>query len=133
MGKITLKIAVTKVPMSPTARQLFDLLRDQVKAIDADILEIAEQKSVSYHGPTVFLEVLPRKNRLALLLALDSFVARFVRGSRTVLSNHAFGSAFDINEKYNSLGSRPTLVGEKGSLRELVPIANRWGFYWGGH
>jgi hypothetical protein len=25
------------------------------------------------------------------------------------------------------------LVGEKGSVRELVPIANRWGFYWGGH
>jgi len=34
---------VTKVPMSPVARQLFDLLRDQVKAIDSDILEIAEQ------------------------------------------------------------------------------------------
>jgi predicted transport protein len=62
---------VTKVPMSPAARQLFDLLRDQVKAFDSDILEIAEQKSVSYHGPTFFLEVLPRKNRLALLLALD--------------------------------------------------------------
>ena len=62
-----------------------------------------------------------------------SFVPRFVRGSRSVLSNHAFGSAFDINERYNSLGKRPALVGEKGSLRELVPIANQWGFYWGGH
>lgn len=62
-----------------------------------------------------------------------SFVPRFVRGSRTVLSNHAFGSAFDINERYNRLGARPALVGEKGSVRELVPIANRWGFFWGGH
>jgi peptidoglycan hydrolase-like protein with peptidoglycan-binding domain len=68
-----------------------------------------------------------------ILIYDGSFVPRFVRGSRTVLSNHAFGSAFDINEKYNSLGQRPALVGEKGSVRELVPIANRWGFYWGGH
>src|SRR5262245_1714474 len=68
-----------------------------------------------------------------ILIYDGSFVPRFVRGSRTVLSNHAFGSAFDINEKYNRLGRRPALVGEKGSVRELVPIANRWGFYWGGH
>ena len=68
------------------------------------------------------------------VLAFDgSFVARFVRGSRSVLSNHAFGSAFDINYEYNQLGRRPALVGEKGSVRELVPIANQWGFYWGGH
>jgi hypothetical protein len=68
-----------------------------------------------------------------ILVYDGSFVPRFVRGSRTVLSNHAFGSAFDINERYNHLGSRPALVGEKGCVRELVPIANRWGFYWGGH
>jgi hypothetical protein len=62
-----------------------------------------------------------------------SFSARFVRGSRTVLSNHAFGSAFDINEPYNKIGHQPALVGEKGSVRELVGIANKWGFFWGGH
>lgn len=62
-----------------------------------------------------------------------SFVPRFVRKSRDVLSNHAFGSAFDINEPYNKLGHRPALVGEKGSVRELVQIANKWGFFWGGH
>ncbi len=73
-------------------------------------------------------------NLLDRVLVYDgSFVPRFVRGSRTNLSNHAFGSAFDINERFNKLGQRPALVGEKGSVRELVPIANRWGFYWGGH
>jgi len=61
------------------------------------------------------------------------FVARFVRGSRSVLSNHAFGSAFDINEAFNPFGQRPASNGRKGSVRELVPIANRHGFYWGGH
>jgi hypothetical protein len=68
-----------------------------------------------------------------ILVYDGSFVPRFVRGSRTTLSNHAFGSAFDINERFNKLGQRPALVGEKGSVRELVPIANNWGFWWGGH
>ena len=62
-----------------------------------------------------------------------SYVPRFIRGSRTVLSNHAFGTAFDINYQWNRLGSIPALVGEPGSVRELVKIANDNGFYWGGH
>ena len=49
------------------------------------------------------------------------------------MSNHAFGSAFDINAEQNTLGTRPPLVGQHGSVRQLVPIANKWGFYWGGH
>lgn len=62
-----------------------------------------------------------------------SYVPRFVRGSRRTLSNHAFGSAFDINVSWNWLGTQPALVGREGSVRELVPIANQHGFYWGGH
>lgn len=62
-----------------------------------------------------------------------AFYPRYVRGSRTTLSNHSFGSAFDINYKWNGLGKVPAYVGEEGSVRELVPIANKFGFYWGGH
>ncbi len=61
-----------------------------------------------------------------------SYVPRLVRGGKS-LSNHAFGTAFDINVPWNGLGVRPALVGEKGSVRELVPIAHEHGFYWGGH
>jgi predicted transport protein len=60
-----------KVPMSEDARLLFDKLRLKVLQIDTNIIELAEQKSVSYHGPAFFLEILPRKNRLTLLLDLD--------------------------------------------------------------
>ena len=68
------------------------------------------------------------------VLAYDgSFVPRFVRGSTTTLSNHAFGSAFDINVAWNGIGTLPALKEEKGSVRELVPLANHYGFYWGGH
>ncbi|MBW8683359.1 M15 family metallopeptidase [Chitinophaga rhizophila] len=62
-----------------------------------------------------------------------SFVPRFIRGSRSTLSNHSFGSAFDINVAWNPLGAQPALVGQKGSVRELVTLANENGFYWGGH
>jgi hypothetical protein len=31
------------------------------------------------------------------------------------------------------LGAIPAPVGHEGSVRELVPIAHRFGFYWGGY
>ena len=62
---------VGKVQMTEEARALFEQLRAMVLEIDSDIIELAEPHSVSYHGPEFFLEVLPRKNRINLLLALD--------------------------------------------------------------
>ncbi len=62
-----------------------------------------------------------------------SYVPRFVRGKRPALSNHAFGTAFDINTRQNALGAIPAVAGKHGSVRELVPLANEHGFYWGGH
>jgi len=62
-----------------------------------------------------------------------SFAPRFVRGSRTTLSPHAHGSAFDINVAWNGFGATPARVGTKGSVRRLVPTANELGFFWGGH
>lgn len=62
---------VGKVNMSSKARELFELLRARVRELDDEVIELAEQKSVSYHGPSFFLEVLPRKHRINLLLALD--------------------------------------------------------------
>lgn len=61
-----------------------------------------------------------------------SWVPRFIRGSRTSLSNHAWGTAFDINVQWNMLGTVPALKGKEGSVRELVEIAYKHGFYWGG-
>jgi hypothetical protein len=61
------------------------------------------------------------------------YVPRFIRGSMTELSNHAFGTAFDINAAWNTLGAMPALMGRPGCVRELVEAANAHGFYWGGH
>jgi peptidoglycan hydrolase-like protein with peptidoglycan-binding domain len=75
---------------------------------------------------------------LDLILSYDgSFAPRFKRGQAfggpEALSNHAFGSAFDINAASNVFGRTPALAGQRGSVRKLVPIANEHGFYWGGH
>lgn len=71
---------------------------------------------------------------LELVLTYEgSYMARFIRGSRTTLSNHAYGTAFDINLQWNRLGQIPAAAGKHGSVRELVPIANEHGFFWGGH
>lgn len=71
---------------------------------------------------------------LPLIQTFDgSQVARFVRGSNRTLSNHSWGTAFDINFQWNMLGRTPALPGTTGSVRELVPIANQLRWYWGGH
>lgn len=68
------------------------------------------------------------------LLTYDgAYQPRLIRGSNTNLSNHAFGVAIDLNAEWNKLAVIPALKGQKGSVRELVPIAERLGFYWGGH
>ncbi len=67
------------------------------------------------------------------ILTFDGdFNPRLIKGT-TTLSNHSFGTGFDINAQWNGLGANPALVGQKGSVRELVPTANKLGFYWGGH
>jgi hypothetical protein len=62
-----------------------------------------------------------------------TWVPRFIRGSRTKLSAHAWATAFDINVPWNGLGAVPAARGARGSVRELVPTAHEFGFYWGGH
>jgi predicted chitinase len=53
------------------------------------------------------------------------------KGSRS-LSSHTWGIAFDINQRWNDLYETPAALGTKGSVRELVPSAIKWGFFWGG-
>lgn len=49
------------------------------------------------------------------------------------LSNHAFGSAMDVNADDNAFNTEPVLCPLRGCVRELVQSANELGFYWGGH
>jgi hypothetical protein len=83
------------------------------------------------------LAVLDRLRQLDLLRLVGTFsglwAPRLIRGSRTTLSNHAWGTALDLNAPYNQLGTHGARVGKYGSVRELVPTFNEYGFFWGGH
>jgi hypothetical protein len=66
------------------------------------------------------------------IVTFDGSIAfRRVRGGHT-LSSHAFGIAFDINAVFNPMGTTPLAHWEHGSVSELVPIALKHGFFWGG-
>jgi hypothetical protein len=76
---------------------------------------------------------------LPLILSFDgAYTPRTIRSTvpgqvTSTLSNHAYGTAFDINAAQNGFMAQPALVGQAGSVRELVPLAYANGFYWGGH
>lgn len=81
-----------------------------------------------------FFAEIEAQNKLSLIKSFaGAYYPRFVRGRNGVLSNHSYGTAFDINVPWNGLGKTPAMIGQPGCVRELVPIAHRWGFYWGGH
>jgi hypothetical protein len=71
-----------------------------------------------------------RAGLLPFILSWDgSWVPRYIRNTK-VPSTHAYGIAFDINAEWNPFGRAPTRA--RGNVRELVTIARRHGFYWGG-
>ena len=61
------------------------------------------------------------------------YSARKVTGSYVFLSNHTYGTAFDINTAENHWNTQPAKRNKKGSVYNLVAIAHEHGFYWGGH
>lgn len=68
---------------------------------------------------------------LSLIRTFDgAWVPRFIRGSTTALSNHAYGSAFDINAGWNPLGKPSKLKGQTGVVRELAAVCYEYGFFW---
>ncbi len=130
-------------PLNPEAITIINNFESKnIVKVDLPQLRIASDgkyssmrfhKECEYQLKEFFKEI--ETNKLLHLIKSygGSYYPRFVRGSRSVLSNHSYGTAFDINVSNNGLGKTPALVGQPGSVRELVPIANKWGFYWGGH
>ncbi len=140
LGKITYVAAPT--PQNPEA---IKITNDWQKENLGSVV-IPQLKGVQGAGSKVFFhkKAIPQLVRLferwekeglldRILSWGGTWNPRFIRGSRTTLSNHAWATAFDCNVPWNGLGCRPALVGEKGSVRELVLIAYECGFFWGGH
>jgi uncharacterized protein with ParB-like and HNH nuclease domain/predicted transport protein len=63
--------SVQAIEMDATARTLLDQLRPLVQALGEDVVELASDRTVVYRVFDFFVEVIPRKQRLTLLLNLD--------------------------------------------------------------
>ena len=107
---------VGKVKMSTEARALFEELRAHVLALDSDVLELAEPNSVSYHSPGFFLEVLPRRYSLTLLLALDFNEIDDSSG----LAQDAAQWKFFVHARHQ--GGVSLNVNDTGTIESAVPL-----------
>lgn len=79
------------------------------------------------------LEELEKANCLKDILTFDGgYAGRFMRGRPGKLSSHAFGSAIDLNARWNPLGSPGAKKGEQGYMGNVAAVAELNGFAWGG-
>lgn len=70
------------------------------------------------------------ENLLYLIKSIyATFELRCIKGHYGILSAHAYDIGMDINKKWNPIGHLPVYKDKIGSVRELVPIANKLGFY----
>lgn len=62
---------IENLELDETAKQLLEALRPQIQALGADVVELPNDRSVIYRVFDFFVEIIPRKQRLSLLLNLD--------------------------------------------------------------
>ena len=116
MAERAARRSVDDVEMSTVARSLFDELRKHILAMGGHVLELAEAKTVSYHGPDFFIEVLPRKRRLVLLLPLEFNEIDDAHG----IASDATEWKFFFYAKYE--GGVSVRIDEKKQIEQALPI-----------
>lgn len=73
-----------------------------------------------------FIREAAKNGSLKLLRTWDGlYYPRYVRGSLTSLSNHSWGTAFDVNAGTNPLGRR------NDELADFAQTGYKYGFFWG--
>jgi uncharacterized protein with ParB-like and HNH nuclease domain/predicted transport protein len=65
------KYSLDKLEFDPESEALFALLRAQIVGLGDDVIELCGASSVTYRVYDFFVEVIPRRRRLSLLLNLD--------------------------------------------------------------
>jgi uncharacterized protein with ParB-like and HNH nuclease domain/predicted transport protein len=65
------KYKIEDIEFEPAIRELFDELRTQILSLGDDIIQLPGPNTVTYRVLDFFVEVIPRKKRLALVLNLD--------------------------------------------------------------
>lgn len=62
---------IENLELDDTAKKLLEALRPQIQAMGNDVVELPNDRSVIYRVFDFFVEIIPRKQRLTLLLNLD--------------------------------------------------------------
>ncbi len=62
---------IENLEMDEDAKVLFDVIRPHIQALGTDVVELPNDRSVIYRVFDFFVEIIPRKQRLSLLLNLD--------------------------------------------------------------
>lgn len=62
---------IEDLELDDTAKKLIEALRPQIQALGADVVELPNDRSVIYRVFDFVVEIIPRKQRLSLLLNLD--------------------------------------------------------------
>ena len=62
---------IENLEMDDAAKSLLDALRPQIQALGIDVIELPNARSVTYRVFDFVVEIIPRKQRLSLLLNLD--------------------------------------------------------------
>jgi predicted transport protein len=78
------------IMLDPAAKGLFTILRPCIQALGSDVVELPNQQSVVYAVYDLFVEVIPRKHRLSLLLNLDFDSLSDPSGKASDASEYAF-------------------------------------------
>lgn len=65
------KYNLEQLEFDPESRELFASLREQILALGSDIAELSGEYTVTYRVYDFFVEIIPRKRKLSLVLNLD--------------------------------------------------------------
>lgn len=110
----------------PTNRSLIDLL---VRG-DLGVFRVFGLKPAVSDLESIFEEIRSQQREVLDLLGYSGMLCtRLVRGSSSLISNHAWGTAIDLN-----LDGRLDIVGDnqvQQGIALIAPIFNRHGWYWG--
>jgi uncharacterized protein with ParB-like and HNH nuclease domain/predicted transport protein len=71
MRAVAANFSVDDLPLGPETKPLFDELRNQIKFLGEDIIELPGANTVTYRVYEFFVEIIPRRRRLVLILNLD--------------------------------------------------------------
>jgi hypothetical protein len=113
--------------------------------LEVNVPQLKKVQNIPFRGVALHKLVMPHFEELVaawekeglipkILTWNGGYVPRFRRGQadKQVLSNHAYGSAFDINARWNPFRKPSAPPKAEGSVRELAVVAKRLGWIWGG-